>query len=211
MINLSKTSKMPCKSWSLEAGPTCPGSINKETKEPYPVCANCYAQKGFYRMPNVLKPRQENREGWKDANWVDDMVDLLKGEEYFRWFDSGDCYHPDLACKIESVMRGTPKTKHWMPTKMRGVNKQVDYWQGQMQGLPNVVVRYSEKEIHKESGILSRDDIPSSVVTKKGVGVIDGITGEEAYYCPAPKQEGKCLQCRACWDKDVGLVVYEEH
>jgi hypothetical protein len=41
MIHLSKAGKMPCRSWSLQAGSTCPGSIDPKTKKPVDVCAGC--------------------------------------------------------------------------------------------------------------------------------------------------------------------------
>lgn len=61
MINLSKASKMPAKSWSLQAGSTCPGSIDPFTKQPLPVCAGCYAKGGTYNFPNSKKVRDAAR------------------------------------------------------------------------------------------------------------------------------------------------------
>jgi hypothetical protein len=108
---------MPAKSWSLQARATCPGSIDKATKLPVAVCAGCYANEGFYMMPDAIKVREHNREDWKRAEWVDDMVKELKRQKFFRWFDSGDVYHPALAFKIFLVMQKTPHVKHWLPTK----------------------------------------------------------------------------------------------
>ena len=113
MIKLSKASKMPAKSWSLQARKTCPGSIDPNTKQPVAVCAGCYAAEGFYQMPDAIKVREHNREDWKRAEWVDDMVAELKRQKFFRWFDSGDVYHPALAFKIFLVMQKTPHVKHF--------------------------------------------------------------------------------------------------
>ena len=118
MIKLSKTSKMPrkCKSWSLEALKTCPGSIKDIIKgiiELVDACKGCYATTGMYNMPNVKAPRISNKEDWKRKDWVDDMVNAIFNDELFRWFDSGDCYDLRLAKKIKEVIARTPASTHW--------------------------------------------------------------------------------------------------
>ena len=109
MIKLSKTSKMPrkCKSWSLEALKTCPGSIKSVIKgiiELVDACKGCYATTGMYNMPNVKAPRISNKEDWKRKDWVDDMVSAIFNDELFRWFDSGDAYDLRLTKKIKQVI-----------------------------------------------------------------------------------------------------------
>ncbi|GAI65558.1 unnamed protein product, partial [marine sediment metagenome] len=74
MLKLSKASKMPCKSWSLEAIDTCAGSRDPVTGELVPVCADCYAAKGTYRFPAVKALRVHNKQDWKRDDWVSDMV-----------------------------------------------------------------------------------------------------------------------------------------
>ena len=49
MLKLSKASKMPCRSWSLQALDTCPGSRDK-SGELVPACSGCYATDGNYRF-----------------------------------------------------------------------------------------------------------------------------------------------------------------
>ena len=112
MVKISKTSKLDgIQSWSLEAGTTCPGSIGAQ------ACEGCYAKGGNYRFKNVKAPREFNRKDWKRDGWVNDMVGALKGKPYFRWFDSGDVYCKGLAEKIEQVIKLTPWTIHWLPTR----------------------------------------------------------------------------------------------
>jgi hypothetical protein len=72
-IKLSKASKMPCRSWSLQALDTCPASVNSDGSL-VDACKGCYATDGNYRFPNVKAPRLHNREDWKRDAWVDDMV-----------------------------------------------------------------------------------------------------------------------------------------
>ena len=54
---LSRTSKMPCESISLDARHCKTGS--KLAKIPGSVCNGCYALKGFYNMPSVKNKMAE--------------------------------------------------------------------------------------------------------------------------------------------------------
>jgi hypothetical protein len=200
MIRLSKAGKMPCKSWSLEAGKTCPGSIDFITKETLPVCAGCYAKAGNYNYPNVKAPREENRTDWKRDGWVADMVAALETERYFRWFDSGDCYHHALAEKIYTVMVLTPWVKHWLPTKSYTIAK-IAVWLDRMDALENVKVRRSSPSI---DGSYNPGVHGSTVVP-----YTDTVTS--ATLCGAYDRDGKCGPCRACWNKAVDVIAYPAH
>ena len=111
MLKLSKASKMPCKSWSLEALVTCPASKNKDGSL-VDACKGCYATTGNYRFPNVKAPRAHNKEDWKRESFVSEFVQELDTERYFRWFDSGDMYDLRLANKILEIMQATPWVNH---------------------------------------------------------------------------------------------------
>jgi hypothetical protein len=201
-ILLSKASKMPCKSWSLQAGETCPGSINKETKEIISVCKDCYAKSGFYNMPNVKGPREHNRKDWKRPEWADEMVQALDTERYFRWFDSGDVYSAALGQKIYEVIRRTPWCQHWLPTKSYTIPK-IRYWLDRIKTLPNATVRYSSPSTTGQY----TDEHGSCVVQN----VSDLFTGQGVVACEAYTRGGKCGPCRACWDKNVSMILYPLH
>jgi len=201
-VLLSKAGKMPCKSWSLQAGDTCPGSINRDTKEVIEVCKDCYAKSGFYRMDNVRLPREHNRKDWKRTEWADEMVQALDTERYFRWFDSGDVYSTALAQKIYEVIRRTPWCKHWLPTKSYTIPK-IRYWLDRIKSLPNASVRYSSPSTHGEY-----TEEHGSVVVQE---VTDLVGWNNAVACEAYTRGGKCDSCRACWDKDVSLILYPLH
>ena len=199
MIKLSKASKMPGRSWSLQALDTCPAS-RKPDGSLVDACSGCYATQGNYRYPNVKAPREHNREDWKRDEWIDDMVAELDNDRYFRWFDSGDVYDIRLAQKILEVMRRTPWCNHWLPTRMHKFAKFRPVL-AEMEALHNVVVRLSSDSITGEtidgattSTITTEDNIPSS-----------------ATVCGAYTREGKCGPCRACWQKDVTVVAYIGH
>jgi len=199
-ILLSKASKMPGKSWSLQAGDTCPGSINPVTKEVIEVCADCYAKTGFYRMDNVKAPRLSNRKDWKRTDWADDMVAALDNERWFRWFDSGDIYTAALAQKIYEVATRTPWCNHWIPSKSYNIPK-IRYWLDRLKELPNVSVRFSSPSTN---GVYT---------TEHGSVVVQSVTDtiQNGKMCDAYTRGGKCGPCRACWDSSINLIVYPLH
>jgi len=196
----SKASKMPCRSWSLQALDTCPGSIG-ENGELVAACSGCYATTGNYRFPNVKAPRQHNREDWKHTDWTATMIKELDNDRYFRWFDSGDLYSLDLAKKILAVMKATPLVKHWLPTRMYKFQKFAGIL-AQMEALPNVVVRKSSDSITGET-IAGQT---TSTIIESADSAKDGMT-----VCQAYEREGKCGDCRACWDKGAKIIAYPAH
>lgn len=197
---LSNASKMPCKSFSLQAGDTCPGQHTEAGLDP--VCADCYAQKGRYEMDNVVKLREHNKLVWKMDSFEADMVKLIGKRKMFRWFDSGDCYDIRLAHKLLNIMKATPGCKHWLPTRM-GRFAKFEAVLAEMQALPNVVVRHSA---------VGYDTLPTheigSMVTR------DEPTPEGVHACPAYATDaGTCRKagCFACWDKAVPVIAYPGH
>ena len=199
MLKLSKASKMPCRSWSLQALDTCPASKNKDGSL-VDACKGCYATTGNYRFKNVKAPREHNREDWRRSEWVADMVAELDNDRYFRWFDSGDVYDLRLANKILEVMTATPWVKHWLPTRMHKFAKFRDVL-SQMEVLPNVVIRRSSDSI---TGETIKGATTSTIATLDSVPV-------GAAVCEAYTRAGKCGTCRACWSKDVAVICYIGH
>lgn len=197
---LSKASKMPCRSWSLEALTTCPASKNSDGSL-VAACSGCYATTGNYRFPNVKAPRIHNQTDWQNSDWVAAMVSELDNDRYFRWFDSGDLYNIKLAYKVLEVMRLTPWVKHWLPTRMFKFDKFKPILE-QMQNLPNVVVRYSSDSVN--GGIV--DAAASSTI----IPSVEALTDDMA-LCRSFEQQGKCEQCRQCWDKTVPVIAYVAH
>jgi len=200
MIKLSKPSKMPCPSWSLQALDTCPGSVAANGGL-VDACKGCYATDGNYRFSNVKAPRLHNREDWKREDWVADMVEALRGQSYFRWFDSGDMYDYRLARKILRVMRETPNTQHWLPTRMHKFDKFRAVIH-RMRALPNVVVRVSSDSV---TGKYDRRMSNTSTI------IPFADTPTEATVCPAYSSDGKCGDCRQCWNPNIQAIAYPAH
>lgn len=201
MIKISVTSKLDgIRSWSLQALDTCPGSIASPGTL-VDACKGCYATTGNYRFANVKAPRIHNQTDWQRLEWVDDMVNELNKDRYFRWFDSGDMYTLGLAEKMLEVMKRTPWVKHWLPTRMHKFPKFALVLR-EMAALPNVSVRFSSDSVTGEykKGLHGSVIIPTPQDVKKGMSL-----------CEAYSHAGKCNGCRACYDKKVKVIAYPAH
>lgn len=193
---LSNTSKMPCKSTSTSAFNCKTGS--KLAEIPGSVCHGCYARKGFYRMPNVQKTLAKRLEGIQHPQWVDAMVSLIGDDWYFRWHDSGDIQSIEHLARICRVAEGTPDCKHWLPTKEKGILKAFLRNGGVIP--ENLIVRLSGAMI---------DDVPPK--SYPHTSTVHDKTEGWGHVCPAYRQDGKCGDCRACWDTTVPNVSYPKH
>jgi hypothetical protein len=193
---LSNPSKMPGLSIGLPAQECKTGS--KLRKIPGSVCSTCYAMKGCYTMYKAVKVAQYRRlEAINAPEWVPAMVKLIAGQEVFRWHDSGDLQSFEHLDNIVKVCNATPKTRHWMPTKEKGL---VTKYRRKFGEFPkNLVVRVSMPMVDgKPTGSFKNT---STVHTGEPIG----------HECPAPKQGGACKDCRACWNPKIANVSYHKH
>ena len=219
MIKISKTSKLGCHSWSLQALTTCPAA-RKQDGSLVDACKGCYARGGNYRFPNVKAPRIHNQEDWKRDGWVDDMVSELDNHRYFRWFDSGDMYHIKLAEKIYQVMKRTQWVSHWLPTRQYKFSKFKDVIE-RMDQLDNVVVRLSSdsvqgKKVNFSTWRLNSIKTSSTILPKDTDDVFSsdhtGVKIDKSHVvCRAYENDGKCGSCRECWNKDTHTIAYVAH
>ena len=199
---LSNTSKMPGKSWSLHAWETCTGA-RKDDGTPVDACKTCYALTGAYQFPVVIAAREHNLKDWQNPDWVDAMVKLVSKQKWFRWFDSGDVYSSHLAWKILYVIKQTPSTQHWLPTRSYKVPKIASVLE-KIGKLPNAVVRYSS-----DSKMGKRLDFGnnSTIIQYKD----EFINEKSVSLCRAAERGGACGSCRACWSDRVDTIVYPFH
>jgi len=194
---LSNTSKLGVKSISLDARKCKTGS--KLAKKPGTVCSGCYALKGCYVFPVVKDAMARRLEFFNSPNFIPIMVWLLSAlrKKFFRWFDSGDVQNVIMALNILEICRLTPDIKHWIPSKEYKIWRQAL----KIQKLPdNVVLRMSSPNIDQEP--LKEFNNTSTVhENKKAFGL----------ECIAYKQDGKCLDCKACYDPKIKNISYPKH
>lgn len=194
---LSKPSKMPGFSIGLPAWECKTGSKLRDV--PGSVCSSCYAMKGFYTVYPEVKAAQYRRlEAINDIRWVPAMVKLIAGQEVFRWHDAGDIQNIVHLENIVRVVKATPETKHWMPTKEKQIIKQ--FLKKHKTFPNNMVVRVSGAMVN---GKPLKSFPYTSTVSNNGQSY--------GHECPAPTQGGECKDCRACWSREVTNVTYHQH
>lgn len=198
--HISQTSKLNAKSWSLEAWATCLGA-KKDDGTAVDACAGCYARGGFYRFGVVKQARIDNREAWRAEAWIATMVEALKKQSLFRWFDSGDLYHADLAEKVYQVILQTPHVQHWLPTRAYKI-KRVRLVLEKIKQLPNVAVRYSSDSINGEF----TEGLHGSTIVRTQTEAPTGV-----FVCEAYTRDGKCGDCSACYNPSVPVIGYVAH
>lgn len=219
---LSSPSKMPSLSWSLPAIATCPGAIDAAGAL-VDACAGCYAAQSRYLFGSVKAVRDHNLEDWQRPGWTDAMVAALDADRmvefrrhlrrglsgatfrhFFRWFDSGDIYRPELAQQILEVCRRTPETAHWIPTRARKAPA-VAAVLAELEQLENVAVRHSSDGVHGEE--LADAALSSTIVPNAG----NFVGGKGRVECASWKRGGECGPCRACWSRNVTVTAYPAH
>lgn len=192
---LGKPSKMPGYAYGIPARHCPVGS--QLVSIPGSVCSKCYALKGRYVFPNVLRAQEKRFASLRDIRWVDALVFMIQKRkcDFFRWHDSGDLQGMWHLINIVEVAKRCIETKFWLPTRER---KLVSQYLGAVGDFPdNLVVRVS--------GAMIDGDPPAHFANTSTV-----ISSGEP-TCPAYTQGGVCGSCRRCWDPTVGNVSYPQH
>lgn len=204
-MRLSFTTKMPCPSFALPAGEEC-HTGRKLMGIIKSVCKSCYARRGNYLFPGAATLRRENLDATKKAirspahakKWVTTLTGFIhaSGSAWFRWHDSGDIISERHLHMVFDVCEQTPDVKHWVPTR------EYAFVQSVLLSRPmpkNCTVRLSAHMV----GETLNSEMPTS-----------SVGAEVGNKCPATYKavhEGKCLDCRGCWDKRVKNVDYKRH
>jgi len=173
------------------------------------VCEHCYADgRGNYRFNNVKLSQQRKLEAITKPHWVQAMVRLIEhySPDFFRWHDSGDLQSLAHLDRIVQIAKALPNTKFWLPT--REVNMVREYLTNGGKFPPNLCVRLSAIMVDTKPPKYSLPVVlPTSTVHtaehrgEKGKSIV----------CGAPKRNGACGPCRACWSTKVGNVSYGAH
>lgn len=204
---LGNPSKMPGRTTAISAN-LCKQGM-KLAKVKGSVCHGCYAMKNNYQYPSVKTAHQRRFLALTEAltnaqagrRWVGAMAFLINksgGEAYFRWHDAGDIQSPEHLRLIFRVCHLTPNIRHWLPTREVAMVREV---LKDTTPPPNLTIRISSFMVG--AGPMRR--LPTGVTTS----TVD-YTGTTS-HCPAYKQDGKCGDCRNCWDKSVANVNYPKH
>ena len=199
IVSLSKPEKMPGFAYGVPAAECKTGA--KLRLIPNSVCAGCYALKGNYaRFPAIVQAQYKRLGQLFNPTWVDAMVSMIERENnpYFRWHDAGDIQSAQHLKNICDVARKTPSITHWIPTRE---HKIVNDFVNQGNTIPkNLIIRISATNI---DGKPPKNASHTSTVhsSSKPIG----------FECVAPKQDGACLDCRACWNPSIKNISYKQH
>jgi hypothetical protein len=198
---LSTPSKMPCYSYSTPAKRCIVGMKMRSVEGS--VCASCYACKGFYGFPVNQATLEKRFQSLTSELWEEAMVYLIGKKEksgFFRWHDSGDLQGTWHLQKIVNIANRLPYIKFWLPTREFSI---VSQWfrEGGIKPV-NLTIRLSA---------LMMDGEAPEAIAKRFNLVVSGVTKTESYTCPAPNQENKCLECRACWSQETYAINYKKH
>jgi len=203
---LSAPSKMPGPAYNLPAPACITGSTLVDVINS--VCNGCYALKGRYNFRKVRLALARRLQSLQHPQWVFAMTVLIKGEEVFRWHDSGDLQSVQHLKNIFEVCNKTPETSHWLPTREAKFLKLMD-----PDVIPkNLIIRMSSHMIDQEP--VKFWPWTSTVVSHKFFWKLElwfnklfRIKGK----CFAPIQGNTCSSCRQCWDRTVINVSYYKH
>src|SRR5210317_861829 len=183
--SFTRTAKMPGLSYSLPAWECQTGSKLRNVKTS--PCYGCYALKGNYTRYPAIKAAQYRRLAAIDhPQWVEAMAAKIKNQKWFRWHDAGDLQSHEHMAKIIEVCKLTPDTKHWLPTQER------QYLPDPEEVPDNLIIRLSAARVDGTAG---------NAWTHSSTVVTDGRES-----CNSGKQDGKCLDCRMCWNKEIKNV-----
>jgi len=152
-------------------------------------------QRRYQKVQRALRDPQYR------VQWVQAMARLIGRQTWFRWHDSGDVFSLAYLEMIVDVVRATPMTRHWLPTRELLT---VRHYQREHGTFPeNLTVR------------LSLPKVDASLTDAWRVGQAFGLTtstvATSEWTCPASKQGNACADCRACWNPTVPNVSYRKH
>ena len=195
--SLSNPRKMPGKSYGLPAKECNVGG--KLAKKPNTICSICYARKGMYVFPVVQNAQYRRYESLGHPQWVEAMVSLIRRSRtpYFRWHDSGDLVNLRHLLNIVEVCSRIPHMRFWLPTKEYGLLRR--FFKEGYTVPDNLIIRVSAPML---------EGLPPAEFSHGSTTYTDNPIG---HGCPAPSQDGRCGDCRACWDPNVKLVSYRRH
>jgi hypothetical protein len=204
---LSHPGKMPCFAYSTPATACKTGQRLRKVKGS--ICSACYALKGNYMFPAVQEALNKRLNSLVNPLWVNTIVELISRKEtsgYFRWHDSGDIQSVEHLLNIFEVADRLPNIKFWLPTREYYMVQQAM----KIRSIPvNLTIRLSAlfKDQTVPPAVVQRLQLPTSGVISRKKRKDDATH----VTCVAYQQEGKCGDCRACWDKTIDHVTYPEH
>lgn len=212
--SLGNPAKMPGHAWGISPKLCLRGAALRPIKGT--VCHGCYAYKGNYRYTSVKKAHEVRYSAFAYRlrdEWVHSMALLINRQSkvpYFRIFDSGDLTGTDMLNAWMDVCEQCPDINFWMATRERGILKAVF---AERNAPNNLIIRVSADLVDGDApkGFAHVSKV-CTIVADDEWGKLTTMNGKhKEWRCPAPLQNNKCGDCRACWNKGVATVTYRQH
>jgi hypothetical protein len=203
-------------SFGLPALKTCPGKTH--------VCGLvCYANKGFFRMPNAEKQYEHNLQttnlllsmGTEIASNI--FAEEIRKENksgIFRWMIGGDIYNAKMFDLVIETARKTPEITHWIYTRSFKIIFDYDF---EHKGLPKNLklnLSFDKVNVHKPiyqwvEGLRVEHQVRPYLHTITWLGVEDAepklwFGNRKWITCPVDGKtlalEGGCMNCKLCFN-----------
>jgi hypothetical protein len=203
-LTFTRTQKMPGECWGTPATSCQIGMRLRQVEGS--VCSGCYALDGHYRWHNVEALRREHLRQMRDADWVARMVEKIRTEkvEWFRWTDSGDLLDVQMLERIVAIAAGCPQCRFWLPTRELAIV--AAYVRKHRPGLPTDKVWPANLAVRLSATMING---PAPVAFARRYGcTVSRVLSTTDYSCSAPANDGRCGDCRACWQREVFEVSY---
>jgi hypothetical protein len=197
----SKPSKMPCPAYSIPAQECKIGKIMRGTVGS--VCSKCYALKGRYVFGNVKAALYRRFNTLQKEFWVEAFAMAVnqRGYKFFRFHDAGDLQGVWHLKNIVAVALACPSCKFWLPT--REATTVNEFFEQGGVCPENLTIRISGTMI---------DGKPPLGLAQKWNLVVSSVSSDmNEVNCHSFSNDGKCGDCRACWNKEVFNVAYLKH
>jgi hypothetical protein len=212
---LSSTKKLNCKSFSLSAFECKTGS--KLAKVEGSTCSKCYALKGNYRYKNYKNLAKDRLVFSGNLDELKDALKLaikMEHKDIFRFFDSGDLQSLAMFTMFCELASELPNIRFWLPTREYSIIRKAI--RENVHIPKNLIVRVSSPMINQKPlkefqnlGLVTSTTHKETSLSET-VKYFPSMTAD-SLQCPASKQDGKCLDCDACYDSKVKNISYLVH
>lgn len=200
----NQNSKMPEYTYDLSAWDCNTGSKLREVEGS--SCSDCYAMKGNYlryKNGSVGVSHKKHLASIYNKLWSEAIAYQIKHYKikHFRFHSSGDIQSYQHALNIIEVARLCPDTNFWIPTREMGV----------MGELKKNNIDIPSNCVFRLSAPLVNGKLNTNIFNTTSSVIDNEVFFGDSWRCLALKQGGQCLDCRACWSKDVKDVAYTRH
>jgi hypothetical protein len=198
---VSNPSKMPCFSYSIPAWECKKGSELAKIKGS--TCYNCYAMKGMYTFSNVKKALYTRFEKISQLFWLESMVLTIAINEktnFFRWHDSGDLQSVEHLANIVKIAELMPNINFWLPTREYKI---VSDFEGIIP--QNLCIRFSSHMNNSYKEIRNKKNA-SVVIDNENLSQSGNVC-----HATLHDSDGKCGDCRKCWNTEIEIIEYIKH